>query len=491
MKSNSMFVKLGMAIVLCSALVLVAAFAPAQVSQAASSSKQLSTNFTLVNFGTSVATVQVQYLLDSGAAWTAPAGSTNFTIPANGGQKIIRQYQDVMTPSSGRGSAVVSSDQPLGAVVQISAQGQVPTSGAYSGYSSGAGSFYVPLLARRGNSANGTTNSQVMVQNTGSSAVTVDIKLIGSNAGSNNYTKTVSIQTGATYYYDLDDETNLNTPWAGSGVVTAQGGGAVAVVGNFFTGPNAMQTYNAFASDNVSTVWLVPLFVSRLGNGLSTPITIQNISGASIAAGGISMTCTRNNATAPTTLTYSNSAAVDNNKTFIVNPVTNLTIPASWQGSCKITSTGNTVAFVQMRYSGGTGNPSDAAAHEAINGNGTDTKVIVPLVAKRLGNGFATAVTIQNLSATTPANVTLTYTHGTNPALNMSTTAVIPAGASLVQNQRLAGFSVGATVMPEKWQGSLTVASTNGVALGGFVQLTYVNSSAGDTFMAHNAFTLP
>jgi hypothetical protein len=330
-----------------------------------------------------------------------------------------------------------------------------------------------------------------MVQNTGSASVTVDIKLIGSNVSSNNYTKTVSIATGATYYYDLDDETNLSSPWAGSGVVTAQGGGTVAVVGNFFTGPNAMQTYNAFASTNVSTVWLVPLFTSRLGNGLSTPITIQNISGAAIAAGGLSVTCNRNSATAPTTLTFSNTAAVDNNKTFIVNPVTNLTIPASWQGSCKITSSANTVAFVQMRYSGGTGNPSDAAAYEAVNGNGTNTKVVVPLVAKRLGNGFATAVTIQNLSATTPATVTLTYTHATNPALNMSTTTVIPAGTSLVQNQRLAGFSVGATVMPEKWQGSLTVASTNGVALDGFVQLTYVNSTSGDTFMAHNAFTLP
>ena len=61
---------------------------------AASTTKTLSTNFTLVNFGTSTANVSVSYVKTDGSAWTADSGNTNFTIPANGGQKPVYQYFD-------------------------------------------------------------------------------------------------------------------------------------------------------------------------------------------------------------------------------------------------------------------------------------------------------------------------------------------------------------------------------------------------------------
>jgi hypothetical protein len=474
-----------------SVVVLVIMFAAASVF-AASTQKQLSTNFTLVNLGTSTAYVQVSYLLNTGATWTAPAASTTFTLTANGGQKIIRQYSDVMTPSSGKGSAIVSSDQPLGAVVQIQARSpQVPTNGAYKGYNQGSSTFYMPLILRRGSSASGTTNTQLAIQNTDSAAVTVDVKFLGGNVSSNNYTKTVSIAPGVTYYYDLDDENSLNAPWNGSAVVAAQGGGKIAVVANFFTGADTLQTYNGFSGESANTGWVLPLFTSRLGNGLSSVVRVQNVSGADIAVGGITINCTRNNATAPTTLTFTNTAMIVANKSYEVNPVTNTSIPASWQGSCTVdTLSSNTVALVQMRYVGGTGNPGDAAAYEGLNADGTDTKVVVPLVAKRLSNGFATVVNIQNLDTANPASVTLVYKHKSNPALDLTTTKSIPAGASIQENQRLSAFSVGATVMPDSWEGSLTVTST-GAPIDAIVQLTYVNSTVGDTFQAHGAFTLP
>ena len=470
------------ACVLVLAVVLMAAVG---MTKAASTTKSLSTNFTLVNLGTADANVTVQYLLDSGATWTAPASSTTFTIPANGGQKIIRQYQDTMTPSSGRGSAVVSSDQPLGAVVQISAQGQTPTSGAYSGFTEGSGSFYVPLLARIGG---GVSNSQIMIQNTGTSSVNAEVKLFGLGARP-SYTKTgITIAGGATYYYDLNDETNLgNQSWFGSGVVNALGGGKVAVISNFFTAPDQVQTYNAFSTESAGTAWLIPQFNSRLGNGLSTPVTAQNVSGSTIPVGSITMTCTKTAGQGATTLNFTNASAIANNASYIVNPVTDQSIPASWTGACRLTGSGNMVVFVQMRTVG----TANAAAYEGINANAGGTKVIVPLIAKRLGSGFATAVTIQNMSPTQAANITLTYTRSSGPGTNLSTTTTIPAGSSLIQNQRGANFAVGATTMPDGWVGSLTVESTNGVKLGAFVQLSNINPLAGDTFQAHAAFTLP
>ncbi len=489
-RSLMLMVVLGVA-----ALVVVLMFALGPIGTtafAASTTKQLSTNFTLVNLGTDTANVAVQYLLDTGATWTAPASSTTFTITGNGGQKAIRQYLDAMVPATGRGSAIVSSDQPLGAVVQIQARNQVNTFAAYKGYNAGSSQFFMPLLSRRGTSASGLTNALIAIQNTGTSNVTVDVKFIGANAGSNAFTKTLTISGGVTYYYDLDDETGLNAPWNGSGVVAARSGGKVAVVVNSFAGANTLQAYNAFAQESVGTSWLVPIFASRLGNGLNTVIRVQNVSASTIAVNGITINCTRNNATPPTTLAFANTAVVASNRFFEVNPVTNLSIPASWQGSCRIASgSTNTASFVQMRVVGGTGNPEDAAAYEGIAGAGTGTKVVVPLVAKRLGNGFATVVNIQNVSSSQNANVTLAYKHSSGPGVDMSTNLVIPAGTSIQENQRLSAFSVGGTTMPDSWQGSLTVTSNNGVPIDAIVQLTFYTPQTGDTLQAHNAFTLP
>lgn len=492
---------------LCVAVAL--AVIPSSGMNAASSTKQFSTNFTLVNLDTvSDATVHIDYKLDSGAAWVAPAASTDFTIPKNGGQKIIRQYLDAMNPASGRGSAVVNSSSPLGAVVQILARGQNPTtSGAYAGFTKGDTKFYVPLVSRRGSSSSGTTNSQIMVQNTGSSPVNFTIQLIPAAGSTGSYSKPVAgLAGGATFYYDLDDEANLpTTPWFGAAVVdaTGAGGGQVAVVSNFFTGPNGMQTFNAFPASSVGPTWLAPLVTVRLpSNNLSTPIAVQNLSGGTIAIGGVSLTCKKDPGLGGfSDLSLSNTAAIPNNGSYFWNPAVDTThFPTGWYGSCRISAAGgkNIVAFVQMRFIG----TDNAAAYEALNASGADKKVFVPLVAKRLAsNGFATAVTIQNLSASASAPVTLKYTPspdyvaGGGSAAVLQTTTTILANTSLIQNQRLGSFTVGATAMPDGWYGTLSVSST-GAAIGAFVQLTQVPLvgaviPGGDTFMAHNAFTQP
>jgi hypothetical protein len=82
----------------------------------------------LVNFGSEEALVNVEYRLEGGAIWDADNANESFTIPANG-QRQIRQYFDT-TMVSGKGSAAISSTQPLGAVVQILARNQTPSSGA-------------------------------------------------------------------------------------------------------------------------------------------------------------------------------------------------------------------------------------------------------------------------------------------------------------------------------------------------------------------------
>jgi hypothetical protein len=490
-----------LAVALC--LAFAVALAVIGIGRAASTSKSLSTNFTLVNFSASPANVTVQYVKDDGNTWTADAANTSFTIPANGSNQI-RQYFDT-TLSSGRGSAVVSSDQPLGAVSQILARGQTPTSGAYSAFNQGSTTFYVPLAVRRGNTATGLANSQIMIQNTGNAAVNVTVNLLASSGTPASLSKPINnIPIGSTYYYDLDDEAGLNPNWFGSATVSVNGPGSVAVISNFFTGSDGLQTFNAFPASSLGTGWLAPLVTSRLSNGLSTVITVQNLSGGSMAASTVSLTCTKDAASPdPATLNIANSTAIANNSSFSFNPVTDQTnFPTGWFGACRVTTPGNSVVFVQMRY---VNQPfANAASYEAINANGTDKKVLVPLLAKRLSNSFATTVTIQNLSSSQAASVTYTYIPNptdcgsvcTGPFANPVVVGpfTIPADSSCQHNHRLLSTSCSgfALNLPDGWVGSLSVSSTT-TPIAGFVQLTYIGAAGqvGDTFMAHNAFTQP
>lgn len=114
---------------------------------------------------------------------------------------------------------------------------------------------------------------------------------------------------------------------------------------------------------------------------------------------------------------------------------------------------------------------------------------MVPLVAKRLANGFATAVTIQN-SAQVAATATLTYTSASDGSVLVFAGQVIGPRGSLIENHRLSGTRG----LPDGWYGTLTVTSDQ--PINAFVQLTRMSSidpttPDGDNFMAHNAFTQP
>lgn len=472
---------------------------------AASTAKTLSTNFTLVNLGTSTATVAVQYLKDDGSPWSADAANTSLSIPGNGGQAVIRQYTDA-TMTSGKGAATVSSDQPLVGVAQILARSpQVPTSGAYSAFTQTSDTYYVPLVMRKLSTASGEGNSQVMVQNVGASSISASVQLIGDPAsGKPNYTKTLSVSAGTTTYYDLNDESSANVPdgWYGSAVVSSTGN-QLAVVSNLFFGANTLMTYNGFPSGSTGTGWLIPLFVSRLAaNGLSTVVAYQNVSGGSLGAGTISLSCTKDPGSAgAATFSASNLAAIPNNALGYFNPVTDVSLPADWYGSCRLTASSNIVSFVQMRYIlPATTTPDNAAAYEAIPASSTDKTVIVPLVAKRLSNGFASAVTVQNISPSSTASVTFTYvpsaayvTGGGSASNIVVGPCTIAANGSLIHNHRLATTGPAGctlTTMPDGWYGTLTAVSTT-QPIHAMVQLTNIIPQAGDTFMAHNAFTQP
>lgn len=482
--------RLSKAVMLAMSLLLVFTM----TASAGSTTKSLSTNFTLVNMDSATANVTVSYFKDDGTVWDADDANESFTIDGLG-QKIIAQYFDT-TMTGGKGSAVVSSDTSLGAVVQILARNQTPTSGAYSGVSAGSNSFYVPLVLRQRPTANGLTNTQIMIQNLDSAgAITASVEFIASpGSGFTGFTKAIaSIPANSTYYYDVADEDAANLPdgWYGSAVVTGEAGKLIAVVVNVFGGPNSLQTYNGFPVEIAGTTWSVPQFTSKLANGLNTPVTVQNVSGATIVTGDIHLDCFP--ATGYTgEIHKTNPVDVVDNASYAFNPVNNADYPDAWSGACFATAPGNVVTYIQMRKPGFN---EEFAAYEAFRADGTDTKVVVPLASKRQANGFATVITIQNLDTTNPALVTLTYTRNTacsvgDPVYLLNET--IAAGGNLYQNLRLAAG--GPAGMPDGWFGSLTVevqAGETARPIVGYVQLTNYLPVAGDTLMAHDAFSLP
>ena len=464
-------------------IILVLAVAPFESNHkmviADATTKALATNYTLVNLGNATATVTAQYLTPAGTEW-GNSIFKNFSIPA-GGNQIVRQYDDTgLTP--GRGSVVISSDQLLGAMVQEVTRSGVPTMGAYTGVSTPSATWYIPLAARQANSATGKVNSQIIVQNVSAAAVNFTVEYFTLSTGALAFTRNYTgLASGASQLIDLDLETGLTAPWWGSAVVSTTAG-SLGVVSNLFFGADSLNAFNGFAAESVTSSWRVPLLYVRLPNTLTTPLTVQNLSGATLPAGDIQLACVKNPDAAGADFTIVSTTQVLNKSSYTFNTFTDTTnFPTpNWYGSCKVTSLSgqNIAVLVQDRYT----KNAEQSMYNAVPGNLTSTKVSVPLVAKRLANGFANTVTIQNLAATA-ATVTITYIP-TGGGTNIVRSGIsIPAGASIIRNFRLA--STEAPEMPDGWVGSMVVESTTPIAA--FVQNTYL-TALGDRLMAYLGF---
>ncbi len=456
---------------------------------AAATTKSLSTVFAVQNLNsTTAATVHVDYRFaknSGGGPWTSvSAANTDFTVPA-GAAANIAQYLDP-TMTSGRGSATISSDQPIAAIVNQLARNQVATSGSYSGFDSGAGSVFAPLVFKNLSTTAGTINSTLTVMNTGSAATDFNIVYVSGVTFAPVFTATVTnLVAGESYYADQSEEGGLPSGFYGAAVVNATtSGGTLAVVGNQFTGPNGLLTYNGFKSTDGFTSWAVPLYLCRLANGFSSPITVQNVSGASLAAGQISIAFTPS-AGAP--FTVHNPSAIPANASFVFNPRIDPQCPTGSQGSAIVTASGNVVVLVNQLQAG-----ADAAlSYNGVRTDGTDKTALSPVTFSRLANGFSTVITVQNLDLAASATITFTYTPNTACAgcATFSKTMTAAAGGNVIQNHRLPQ-GVGPTdhPLPAGWFGSARITSNRPIA-------AVVNqldlSHPGDGSLSFNAISQP
>lgn len=472
---------------------LLLSLAVASMVSAQATTKSLSTNYTVQNLSGTTANIVVSYMKQyngttPGGTWPADADKTTFQVNANS-SKVIAQYFDA-TLTNGAGSATVSSDQAIAAIVNQLARGQTPTSGSYTAFDAGSQSFNMPFVFKKLPSSVGLINSQLIIQNVGSSATNVTVSLINGLTGATTYNKVINnLPVGESFYYDQSTETNLPDGWFGSALVTAGAGGSIVAVGNQFTGPNGLLTYPGFAAGH--TQWVVPLYLSRLANGFNSVIAIQNVSGAAIPAGGISVVFTPDPTLGGAPFTVTNPSPVNNTSTYIINPRGNAAFPVGSFGAAKITASGNVVAIVnQLKNETPATTGDNALSYNAIPTNLTGTKVVAPLIMSRLANGFSTVFTVANLTSTAG---TCNFTYTTDPSLSgfnptyTSNGVPLPANGSIVHNHRLASSPTNAHNLPATWFGSATVVCTRAAA-GVVNQLQ--SGAAGDPDLSYNAFTV-
>jgi hypothetical protein len=465
------------------ALVLVAGVSFGAAS-AQATTKALATNYTLVNLSATSTDATVYYYLNDGSQWKTP---DTLTIAGNGGMAVVRQYQDAGLPA-GKGSAMVTSLQPLAGLVQQvvdPAVSQTPTSGAYVAISSGSSKFYLPQVACNASSSTGIANSWIIIQNLGDNSVDVTVEFTKYGSSSPFFTKSLTaIASGASYYYDLSLETNLDAGFYSAKVDA--GTGTIGVVSDLFFGANGLMAFNAFSQESVSSSWKIPLVYSRLTNSLVTSVIVQNLNGGELPIGDVSMVCTPD-AGSPnqSNVSVSNTQAIADKGILAWNTLTQTDLfPTNWYGPCAITSASgaNIVALVLYRYTA----TGDQAGYEAVSGASTDTKVFVPLAAKTLTNKFCTTITVMNLSGS-PITVDINW-NGTGSFSSYTETGVsIPANGSTIRNLCLASQPIGVS-MPATWTGTFSAQGTGPIAA--YVANRY-NPSSGDQFMAYLGITQP
>jgi hypothetical protein len=411
------------------------------------------------NLSTSNASIVITFYNPDGTT----AGTTSDTIPGSG--RVF--YFPLSGVTSGfNGSAVVSSDQQVAAVVNVLGNNGVAAA-SYIGFQAGGTTLNLPLLMK----GNFGYNTWFKVQNTGSAATNITVNYSdGTSATANN------VAPGASATFDQSTETHSLTVFAAT--VTASQPIAASVIEENST---TMFAYNGFTAG--STLPVAPLINANYF-GYITGIEIQNGGGASTQ---VTMSFTP--ALAGTACTETHTIAPGQAKTFslyafsVTAPAgkapdaTDCAFGSTFQGSGKVTvNSGNqplTVIVNQLNSTAGTGE-----AYSGFDPAAATSKVVMPIIMDRYF-GYFTGFNIMNVG-TTATDINCTFTG----------TSVTVAKTGLAPN---AAFNVNTTTfdkpIADSYVGSGTCTASGGGKIVGVVN--ELNSSGGDQFLVYEGINTP
>jgi hypothetical protein len=383
--------------------------------------------------------IQVQNLSDANAAAItltfynrsdgSQAASQNATVAAGGSSTF---FPLAAVADGFDGSAVIASDQPVAAIVNLLGNGG-EHSAAYGGFSAGAASVYVPLVQKD----NYGINSFFNVQNTGSANANVTVTYPGTTC-----TENAVIAPGAAKRFDQATNTCLPTG-PGSAIIASDQPVAATViqvqVNNQYT-QAAVLAYNGFATTG-STNPIMPL-VSSGWYGSVTGIQLQN-SGASST--DVTITYTPSAGFPGVSCTETKTVPAGQSVTFGLS--TGNLLPAA----CRSTQAGQNAFVGSARVTSNSANQTlvaivnqisslsaTSAAYSAFSTTDGTTTVSLPLIADR-NYGIFSGFSVANVGAAT-ATINCTFTGSTH-----TESASVAPGATLtaVQKDAIANGYVG------------------------------------------------
>ena len=247
----------------------------------------ISTAFAVQNLGGQTANVMVDFYNASG---TRTGGKSQNIAP--GGLFNFDQRYDTGHPgaSTFQGSAIVSANQPVGAVVNMMRTGgAVPSYESYNGLGEGqiGTNIAVPQILRNISSAGVTWNTTISVQNTSTdSSVNVTIRYIpdpvmNAQLGgtlTQPYTQTFTLAKRATRLINQAGEpTQIGSKFFGSARIEASGPVGVTVYAD--GGGNILMAYPTFTEGTTQPIGLPSIYknISSMGDSYSTAVLIVNL----------------------------------------------------------------------------------------------------------------------------------------------------------------------------------------------------------------------
>ncbi|UCG25238.1 MAG: hypothetical protein JSW55_04355 [Chloroflexota bacterium] len=435
-------------------VVLVSAVSYAQVSR-------YNSGFQVQNLSTSdTATIVIEFFDTSGSV----VNTVNDTIAAGG----INTYFPLPVAEGFSGSAVVSSDQNVAAVVNV--LGDDVQGSSYTGFPGGSEVVSMPII----NKENFGINTWFSVQNSGSANTSVTVEY--SNQPSCN--ETASIAPGAAAVFHQAANTCLPAGYIGAATVTAAPGGSIVASG-IQNAPAGLFAYNGFTSGSPSPV--MPL-VAANNYGFHTGIQIQNQGTVatnvtlSYTPVDVGAACTEQKTVQP------GGAEVFMLYAFSLSGSTtsNCAFGSQFSGSAQVT--GNSANQPLVAVINQTNFTTKGSAYNSFDAGNATPSVVMPIImdAYNIWTGYNV------LNAHTSASTTVTCKYS-GLSSTYDDVATIGPGEAMNAVQLSSGFPANTG---GGYVGSAICTSTGGVPILGVVNQanTHPSAAANDTTLTYEAF---
>jgi hypothetical protein len=376
-------------------------------------------------------------------------GVTMTDVGVNESVNILAMHWD-SPDASFQGAAVVSADQPIVAIVNVT-NGEA--AGQYQGIGAPATEFGFPLFKNDFGAAHKHTT--FYIQNASNTAAMVYATFKDDAAIEYTINSGANVLPGEMWVLDPDNVAGMPTGIKGGLVVTSTVNIAGVVLEHGVTEETILQATKGFSPAEYATELVAPLIKRQFGaKARSTGLQVQNVSDAPVdiyvnyVEAGLSAT------PGATYRQWALGVAPGASYTFFENLKDGGdNIPTGVLASATVTATGEIAAIVNETYypTVPTGKRQTQTTYHAIATADATTKVGVPLAKEMMGAAGrekSTGIQVMNVGPST-ATVDLAYAFG-GTTYTIEDQAIASGASSTF-------FKVNASMPPSEWAGGIVL----------------------------------